>query len=310
MEGGKLIVFSAPSGSGKTTIVQHLLKLEKLNLDFSISATSREPRKGEVHGQDYYFISLKQFKQHIKKEEFLEWEEVYRDNFYGTLKKEIERIWAKGKNVIFDIDVVGGLRIKKKFPKETLAVFVKPPSVDELKIRLKKRKTESDEKINMRIAKASVELATAPQFDFIIENIDLDIALNEAKELVEKFKRFDSIDKNELTNLSIKFKAFNLNDSIWIKNDLLIGVLPVLKQNNNQLLKKTNFTQLQDSLGVYLVQIEAVLKTNDIAPLSYVKPTIEQIVINKRKQEILKKIEKEITIDAIKNKNFELFTKN
>ena len=187
MERGKLIVFSAPSGSGKTTIVQHLLKLEKLNLDFSISATSREPRKGEVHGQDYYFISLKQFKQHIKKEEFLEWEEVYRDNFYGTLKKEIERIWAKGKNVIFDIDVVGGLRIKKKFPEETLAVFVKPPSVDELKIRLKKRKTESDEKINMRIAKASVELATAPQFDFIIENIDLDIALNEAKELVEKF---------------------------------------------------------------------------------------------------------------------------
>ena len=130
------------------------------------------------------------------------------------------------------------------------------------------------------------------------------------KELVEKFKRFDSIDKNELTKLSIKFKAFNLNDSIWIKNDLLIRVLPVLKQNNIQVLKKTNFTQLQDSLGVYLVKIEAVLKTNDIAPLSYVKPTIEQIVINKRKQEILKKIEKEITIDAIKNKNFELFTEN
>ena len=112
---------------------------------------------------------------------------MYRDNFYGTLKKEIERIWAKGKNVIFDIDVVGGLRIKKKFPEETLAVFVKPPSVDELKIRLKKRKTESDEKINMRIAKASVELVTSPQFDFIIENIDLDIALNEAKKLVKKF---------------------------------------------------------------------------------------------------------------------------
>lgn len=143
-----------------------------------------------------------------------------------------------------------------------------------------------------------------------IRYIHIDENFSNTKELVEKFKRFDSIDKNELTNLSIKFKAFNLNDSIWIKNDLLIGVLPVLKQNNNQLLKKTNFTQLQDSLGVYLVQIEAVLKTNDIAPLSYVKPTIEQIVINKRKQEILKKIEKEITIDAIKNKNFELFTKN
>jgi len=143
-----------------------------------------------------------------------------------------------------------------------------------------------------------------------IRYIHIDENFSNTKELVEKFKRFDSTDKNELTNLSIKFKAFNLNDSIWIKNDLLIGVLPVLKQNNNQLLKKTNFTQLQDSLGVYLVQIEAVLKTNDIAPLSYVKPTIEQIVINKRKQEILKKIEKEITIDAIKNKNFELFTKN
>ena len=186
-KGGKLIVFSAPSGSGKTTIVQHLLKQESLNLEFSVSATSREPRGEEQHGKEYYFLSLSDFKTHMKQDDFLEWEEVYRDNFYGTLKKEIERIWAKGKNVIFDIDVVGGLRIKKKFPKETLAVFVKPPSVDELKIRLKKRKTESDEKINMRIAKASVELATAPQFDFIIENIDLDIALNEAKELVEKF---------------------------------------------------------------------------------------------------------------------------
>tara|TARA_B110000908_G_scaffold49942_1_gene61040 strand:+ start:20 stop:874 length:855 start_codon:yes stop_codon:yes gene_type:complete len=143
-----------------------------------------------------------------------------------------------------------------------------------------------------------------------IRYIHIDENFSNTKELVEKFKRFDSIDKNELTNLSIKFKAFNLNDSIWIKNDLLIGVLPVLKQNNIQVLKKTNFTQLQDSLGVYLVKIEAVLKTNDIAPLSYVKPTIEQIVINKRKQEILKKIEKEITIDAIKNKNFELFTEN
>ena len=143
-----------------------------------------------------------------------------------------------------------------------------------------------------------------------IRYIHIDENFSNTKELVEKFKRFDSIDKNELTKLSIKFKAFNLNDSIWIKNDLLIGVLPVLKQNNIQVLKKTNFTQLQDSLGVYLVKIEAVLKTNDIAPLSYVKPTIEEIVLNKRKQEFLKKIEKDITKDAIKNKNFELFTKN
>lgn len=184
---GKLFVFSAPSGSGKTTIVRHLLKQEKFNLEFSISATSREPRGEEKNGTDYYFISLKEFKNHIKADEFLEWEEVYRDNFYGTLKSEVERIWALKKHVIFDIDVVGGLRIKKKFPEETLSVFVKPPSVDELKIRLKKRKTESEEKINMRIAKASVELATAPQFDKIIKNYDLDVALKEAEELVSEF---------------------------------------------------------------------------------------------------------------------------
>ena len=184
---GKLIVFSAPSGSGKTTIVRHLLAQEKLNLEFSISATSRDARGEEQHGEDYYFISLEDFKQHIKDEDFLEWEEVYRDNFYGTLKKEVQRIWALGKHVIFDIDVVGGLRIKKKFPEKTLAVFVKPPSVDELKIRLKKRMTESEDKINMRIAKASVELATAPQFDHIILNDDLDKALKEARELVDEF---------------------------------------------------------------------------------------------------------------------------
>ncbi|AZJ33320.1 MULTISPECIES: guanylate kinase [Tenacibaculum] len=184
---GKLFVFSAPSGSGKTTIVRHLLAKERFNLEFSISATSRAPRGEEVDGKDYYFISAKEFKQKIKNDEFLEWEEVYRDNFYGTLKTEVERIWAQGKHVIFDIDVVGGLRIKKKFPEETLAVFVKPPSVDELKIRLKKRSTESEDKINMRIAKASVELATAPQFDKIIKNYDLPVALQEAEDLVDDF---------------------------------------------------------------------------------------------------------------------------
>src|SRR6056297_2061395 len=184
---GKLIVFSAPSGSGKTTIVRHLLSKKELNLEFSVSATSREPRNNEIDGKDYYFMSLNEFKQHIKNDDFLEWEEVYRDNFYGTLKSEVERLWSEGKNVIFDIDVAGGLRIKKKFPEQTLAVFVKPPSIDELKIRLKKRSTESDDKINMRIAKASVELATAPQFDKIIKNYDLDIALKEAEELVANF---------------------------------------------------------------------------------------------------------------------------
>lgn len=187
MKKGKLLVFSAPSGSGKTTIVRYLLEHPELNLAFSVSAATRDARDGEIHGEHYHFISLEEFKKHIKAEDFVEWEEVYRDNFYGTLKSEVERIWAEGKNVIFDIDVAGGLRIKKKFPNETLAVFVKPPSIDELKIRLKKRSTESEDKINMRIAKASVELATAPQFDTIIKNYDLDTAKKEAYELVKKF---------------------------------------------------------------------------------------------------------------------------
>ncbi|MGB5274352.1 MAG: guanylate kinase [Flavobacteriaceae bacterium] len=187
MEGGKLIIFSAPSGSGKTTIVRYLLEQPELNLAFSVSATTRPRRGKEKHGEHYYFMTISEFKNHIKADDFLEWEEVYRDNFYGTLKSEVERLWAEGKNVIFDIDVAGGLRIKKKFPKQTLAVFVKPPSVDELKIRLKKRSTESDDKINMRIAKASVELATAPQFDKIIKNYDLETALKESKALVMEF---------------------------------------------------------------------------------------------------------------------------
>lgn len=180
-------MFSAPSGSGKTTIVRYLLDQAELNLAFSVSATSRPRRVREKHGEHYYFMSISEFKNHIKKGDFLEWEEVYRDNFYGTLKSEVDRLWALGKNVIFDIDVVGGLRIKKKFPKETLAVFVKPPSVDELKMRLKRRSTEDDDKINMRIAKASVELATAPQFDKVIKNYDLDAALKEARKLVLEF---------------------------------------------------------------------------------------------------------------------------
>ncbi len=184
---GRLIVFSAPSGSGKTTIVRHLLKQEALNLAFSISATSREKRGQEINGEDYYFLTAQEFKNQIKANAFLEWEEVYRDNFYGTLKTEVERLWALGKNVIFDIDVSGGLRIKRKFPEQTLAVFVKPPSIDELKIRLKNRKTESEDKINMRVAKASAELATAPLFDVVIENDDLKKALNEAECIVGEF---------------------------------------------------------------------------------------------------------------------------
>ena len=184
---GKLIVFSAPSGSGKTTIIHHLLQQPELQLGFSISAASRSPRGQEVDGKDYYFLDLKEFKQKIKNNEFLEWEEVYRDNFYGTLHSEVERIWSQGKHVIFDIDVVGGLDIKKIYPERTLAVFVQPPSIEELKIRLKKRKTESEDKINMRVAKASTEMATAPQFDAIILNDNLELAKQEAYQLVKKF---------------------------------------------------------------------------------------------------------------------------
>lgn len=184
---GKLIVFSAPSGSGKTTIVRHLLNQPELNLEFSISATSREKRGKEIHGKDYYYLSLKEFKNKIKNDEFLEWEEVYRDNFYGTLKSEVERIWAKGKHVIFDIDVSGGLRIKRKFPEQTLAIFVKPPDLNELVRRLKERGEESPEKISMRVAKAPAELATAPLFDEIVVNSNLDEALKNAYHLVSDF---------------------------------------------------------------------------------------------------------------------------
>ena len=184
---GKLIVFSAPSGAGKTSIVKYLVEQDELNLGFSISATSREKRGEEINGEDYYFLSTDEFKSHIKSDSFLEWEEVYRDNFYGTLKTEVERIWGLGKHVIFDIDVSGGLRIKRKYPEDTIAIFVKPPSIDELKIRLKKRKTETENKINMRISKASAEMATADLFDLVIENKILKSAQKEARNIVLDF---------------------------------------------------------------------------------------------------------------------------
>ena len=184
---GKLIVFSAPSGAGKTSIVKYLIEQDELNLGFSISATSREKRGEEINGEDYYFLSTDEFKSHIKSDSFLEWEEVYRDNFYGTLKSEVERIWGLGKHVIFDIDVSGGLRIKRKYPEDTIAIFVKPPSIEELKIRLKKRKTETENKINMRISKASAEMATADLFDLVIENKILKSAQKEARNIVLDF---------------------------------------------------------------------------------------------------------------------------
>ncbi|WP_430411195.1 guanylate kinase [Kordia sp.] len=187
MKRGKLIVFAAPSGAGKTTIVHHLLGIPELNLEFSISAASREKRGTEEEGKDYYFLTVPQFKEKIRNKEFVEWEEVYPENYYGTLKTEVDRICDAGKNVIFDIDVVGGLRIKRKFPEETLTVFVEPPSINELIKRLKNRKTESEEKINMRVSKAAVEMATAPQFDVIIMNDDLDNAKAEAERIVGEF---------------------------------------------------------------------------------------------------------------------------
>ena len=183
----KLIIFSAPSGSGKTTIVKHLLSLAPLNLAFSISATSRAPRGEEVHGKEYYFLSAEEFKQRIADNDFLEWEEVYQNYFYGTLKSEVERLWAMGKNVVFDIDVAGGLRIKKQFPDQTLAIFVEPPSIAVLEERLRARQTETKEKIQMRLDKAAQEMATAHLFDVIIKNDDLPRALQEAENLVTDF---------------------------------------------------------------------------------------------------------------------------
>jgi guanylate kinase len=184
MDKGKLIVFSAPSGSGKTTIVKYLLEQKELHLDFSISATSRQKRGGEIDGEDYYFISAQAFQQKIKENAFVEYEEVYKDNYYGTLKSELERIWSNGKHVIFDIDVIGGLNIKKQYPDQTLAVFVSPPSVEELERRLRFRQTETEEKIQMRIAKAEREIATSNQFDVILKNYDLEHAKNDAYKMV------------------------------------------------------------------------------------------------------------------------------
>ena len=189
MSKGKLFVFSAPSGSGKTTIVKHLLNHTDLPLDFSISAASRSPRDGEEHGKDYYFLSADEFRSRIQKDEFLEWEEVYADNFYGTLKSEVERIWSEGKHVVFDIDVVGGVNIKKQFPEETLSIFVQPPSLEEMERRLRGRGTETEEKVQMRVAKAAEELTYAKQFDTVLINDVLEVAQEEAYQLISNFTK-------------------------------------------------------------------------------------------------------------------------
>lgn len=183
---GKCVIFSAPSGAGKTTIVHALLK-ELPYLSFSVSACNRSPRENEQHGEDYYFLSLEDFKNKIEKEEFLEWEEVYKDNFYGTLKSEVERIWAANKVVIFDVDVIGGLNLKEKLGEQALAIFVAPPTVDTLEKRLRYRSTETEEKIQTRLGKAKYELSFADKFDYILVNDLLEEAIQTAKDKVTQF---------------------------------------------------------------------------------------------------------------------------
>lgn len=184
---GKLIIFSAPSGAGKTTIVHHLLKKMPELIEFSISATTRAARGKEKDGKDYYFISKESFLHRIAHKEFVEFEEVYAGTFYGTLRSEIERIWAKGKAVIFDIDVEGGLHLKRKYDGQALAIFVQPPSLEVLIERLTGRGTDDEEKLKERFAKAEKELNYAPQFDIILKNHDLQTACEEAEVLVKNF---------------------------------------------------------------------------------------------------------------------------
>ena len=183
---GKLIVISAPSGAGKTSIVHHLLK-NMPELSFSVSACSREKRDNETHGKDYYFLGVEGFQNKIKEAAFLEWEEVYENQYYGTLKSEIERIWSEGKTVIFDVDVVGGLNIKKQYPKECLSLFIMPPSVDVLRERLSGRGSESEEKLEMRLAKAEQEISKNQEFDKVILNDDFGIACEETMEVITNF---------------------------------------------------------------------------------------------------------------------------
>ena len=183
---GKAIIFSAPSGAGKTTIVKSLLA-NKLPLSFSISACSRQKRENEINGKDYHFLSIENFKQKINEQAFIEWEEVYENNYYGTLKSEIERIWNDKKHVVFDVDVVGGLNLKKHFGNNALAIFIQPPSMDVLIERLRNRATESEASLNKRINKAKHEMTYSPSFDSIIINDQLEKTIEVAEKKVKDF---------------------------------------------------------------------------------------------------------------------------
>lgn len=186
---GKAIIFSAPSGSGKTTIVKHLLA-NNPNLGFSISASTRDKRgRTEQDGKDYYFLSPEEFKKKIDNNEFVEWEEVYEGNFYGTLKSEIERLWQQGKDVIFDVDVKGGINLKKYFGENALAVFVKVPTIELLMERLKDRGTESAESLSRRLFKARFEMSFENKFDVVLVNETLERSLAEAQKLYDQFKK-------------------------------------------------------------------------------------------------------------------------
>lgn len=183
----KVLVFSAPSGSGKSTIVNHILSLYPDSMEFSISATSRAPRGEEQHGREYYFLSTEEFRQLIKEDKFVEFEEVYEGRFYGTLKSECERIWNAGHVIIFDVDVKGGVNLKKYFGDAALSIFIKAPSVEVLRERLVKRGTDSPEAIEERVAKAEEEMSYAPQFDYVLVNDDLKTAFAESEKVVEDF---------------------------------------------------------------------------------------------------------------------------
>ena len=183
---GKFVIVSAPSGAGKTTIVRRLMQAG-LNLEFSVSAASRAPRANEVDGKDYHFMTIEEFREKIMKGELLEWQEVYKDNYYGTVKREVERIWNRGHHVLFDVDVQGGMNLKKLFPDITFSIFIMPPSLEELGKRLRLRSTETEDNIARRLEKARTEISFSDKFDKIIINDDLEKAVAEAIQAVSQF---------------------------------------------------------------------------------------------------------------------------